>query len=82
VHPDLITREKINFISEPVPNLARGPPLFINLEDVVFHSHPTLRYMVEIDVLEVVDCHVPSDSSSSDEDLGLDFDGDGLPSPL
>jgi hypothetical protein len=45
--------------------------LFVNPEDFIHRSQPTLFYWVGFDVLEVEDCHVPSDSSSSDGGDGL-----------
>jgi hypothetical protein len=55
-----------------------GAPLFVNPEEFIHHSQPTLFYQIGFDVLEVEDWHVPSDSSSSDG--GSDSCGDGLPS--
>jgi hypothetical protein len=47
-------------------------------EEFIHHSQPTLFYRVGIDVLDVEDWHVPSDSSSSDG--GSHSGGGGLSS--
>jgi hypothetical protein len=78
IHPDMIPREKLLYIPEPEFAHVWGPPLFVNPEEFIHHSQPTLFYRVGFDVLEVEDWHVPSDSSSSDG--GSDSGGDGLPS--
>jgi hypothetical protein len=70
IHPDLIPREKIIFISKPPIGLDDGLPLFVRPEDVIYHKHLMLRYRVLIDVLEVADWHEPSDSL----DGGFDID--------
>jgi hypothetical protein len=74
----MIPREKLLYIPEPEFAHVWGPPLFVNLEGFIHHSQPTLFYRVGIDVLDVEDWHVPSDSSSSDG--GSDSGDDGLPS--
>jgi hypothetical protein len=70
IHPNLIPREKIIFVSELPVSVDGSPPMFVRPEDVIHHSHLMLRYQVLIDVLEVTDWHVPLDSS----DGGLNSD--------
>jgi hypothetical protein len=72
IHPDLIPWEKIIFMPEPVH--VRGPPLFLDPAEIVYHSRPTLRYRILIDILEVEDWHYGLDSSSDDDH---DDGGDG-----
>jgi hypothetical protein len=55
IHPDVIPQEKVVFIPDPEVVVEREPPLFIDLEEVIYHSHPTLRHQVLIEVIEVVD---------------------------
>jgi hypothetical protein len=55
IHPDLISREKTVYIPEPEPVHARGPPLFLDPEEINYPNRPTLCYWVILDVLEVVD---------------------------
>jgi hypothetical protein len=47
--------------------------LFVDPEVIIYHNQPMLYYRVTIDVVEVLDWHDLSDSSS----LGGDFDLDG-----
>jgi hypothetical protein len=54
IHLDLIPQGEVIFIPEP--------------EEVNYPKWPRLRYRVFIDVLEVVDWHVPSEDSSSFDD--------------
>jgi hypothetical protein len=63
IHPDLIPREKIIFILEPRAAIEWGLPMFVDPEEVNYHSQSTLQYRVEVDMLEVEDWHVPSNSS-------------------
>jgi hypothetical protein len=49
------------------------PLLFVDPEVIIYHNQPMLYYRVTIDVVEVLDWHDLSDSSS----LGGDFDLDG-----
>jgi hypothetical protein len=51
-----------------------GPLLFVGLEEIIYHNQPMLYYCITIDMLEVLDWHDPSDSSS----LGGDFNPDSL----
>jgi hypothetical protein len=44
--------------------------LFIDQEEVIYHSHPTLRHRVRIEVIEVVNWHQPPDSSDDDDLFG------------
>jgi hypothetical protein len=68
IHPDLIPREKIIFVPEPKVVTKRGPPMFMDPDEVIYPNHPTLRYKIEVDVIEDADWHVPSDSSSDSDD--------------
>jgi hypothetical protein len=47
--------EKILYILEPEVVPARGPPLFIDPDEVIFHNQPTLWYHIFINILEIVD---------------------------
>jgi hypothetical protein len=84
IHPDLIPREKVIFVPEPVH--VHSPPLFLDPAEIIYHSRPTLCYRILIDILEVEDSHSSSDdghddggevgggpsrSASSDPGLGL-----------
>jgi hypothetical protein len=64
IHPNLIPRERINFVLEPVQ--VRGPPLSMDPAEISYHSRPTLRYRVLIDILLVEDWHSLPDFSSDD----------------
>jgi hypothetical protein len=66
IHHDLIPQDKVVFIPDPEVIVKREPPLFIDLEEVIYHNHPTLRHRVLIEVIEVVDWHQPLDSSNDD----------------
>jgi hypothetical protein len=68
VHPDLIPRAKIIHIPEPEEVFIHGPLLFLDPEETIFHNHPTLHYMVVINILEAEDWQGTYDSSSSDND--------------
>jgi hypothetical protein len=52
----------------------RGPPLFVDPEEIIYHNQSLLCYHVTINMLEVEVWHDPSDSSS----LGGDSDLNGL----
>jgi hypothetical protein len=54
IHSDLIAKEKILFIPEPEPVHGREPPLFVDLEEVIYNSKPMLRYRVVIKILEII----------------------------
>jgi hypothetical protein len=58
------------FIPAPEVIVERGPPLFIDPEELIYHNHPTLRHRVLIKVIEVVDWHEPPDSSNDDNPFG------------
>jgi hypothetical protein len=45
--------------------LAHEPPLFVDLEEAIFHNQPALRHRVFIDIVEIEDWHTPSISSAS-----------------
>jgi hypothetical protein len=45
--------------------------MFVDPDKVIYPNHPTLRYRIEVDMIEVADRHVPS-NSSSDGDTGND----------
>jgi hypothetical protein len=47
-------------------NLQCEPPMFVNPEEVLFPNWPVLGYNVQIEILEITDWRVPSDSSSGD----------------
>jgi hypothetical protein len=47
---------------------------FVGLEEIIYHNQPMLCYRITIDMLEVLDWHDPSDSSS----LSGDFNPDSL----
>jgi hypothetical protein len=42
IHQDLIPVEKILFVPEPDVVILRGPPLFVDPKEVIFHNQPTL----------------------------------------
>jgi hypothetical protein len=42
------------------PPHVRGPHLFIDPEDIIYHDLPSLYYHVYIDILEVKDWSPPS----------------------
>jgi hypothetical protein len=42
--------------------------MFMDPDEVIYPNHPTLRYKIEVDVIEDADWHVPSDSSSDSDD--------------
>jgi hypothetical protein len=73
MHLDFIPREKVIYIPEPENVQVRGPPMFLDLEEIIYYDQPTLRYRVQINILEVVDWHLPSSSSSD----GGSVHGDG-----
>jgi hypothetical protein len=66
VHPDRIPLERIIFVPEPEPIEVRGPPLFLDPLEIIYHSRSTLRYRTLIEILEVEDWHAGPDSSSND----------------
>jgi hypothetical protein len=69
------TRPQVSiFILKPEAIHVHRPPMFIPPEEVIYHDRPTLRYHVLIDILEVVDWHVPSEDSLFDDDLESPFD--------
>jgi hypothetical protein len=71
IHPDLIPREEILFLSELDTVQVRGLPMFVDPADVVYPKKPMLRYRVRIiEVLEVEDWHLPDSFSSFGWDLG------------
>jgi hypothetical protein len=51
---------------KPEPVHVHGPPLFLDLVEIVYHSRQTLRYRILIDILVVEDRHYGPDSSSDD----------------
>jgi hypothetical protein len=55
IHSDLIPREKVIYIPEPENVHVRGPPMFLDPEEIIYYDQPTLRYRVQINILEVVD---------------------------
>jgi hypothetical protein len=65
--PDLII-----YVPKPEEVLVRGTALFLDLEEVIYHNRPMLRYRVRLEIAEVVDWHVPSDMSSSGGDSSLE----------
>jgi hypothetical protein len=54
VHPDLILTEKLLI----TPELDKAHML----RSIFYNNHPALSYRVEIDILEVVEWNLPSDS--------------------
>jgi hypothetical protein len=60
VHPHLVPCQQILFIPEEFPPHVRGPHLFIDPEDIIYHDLPSLYYHVYIDILEVKDWSPPS----------------------
>jgi hypothetical protein len=71
VHPDLIPCERLMFIPEPDEVHIRGPPLFLETEEVIHSSRLALWYRVFIDVIKVEDWRPPLESfTSSDSDSG------------
>jgi hypothetical protein len=48
LQPNLIPREVIVYVSEPEEAHVRGPPLFLDPKEVIYHNRPILRYRVRL----------------------------------
>jgi hypothetical protein len=73
IHQDLILVEKILFVPEPDVVILRGPPLFVDPKEVIFHNQPTLWMF--IDIIKIEDWHTLSVSlSNGGSDSGSDGD--------
>jgi hypothetical protein len=72
---DLSPHEKILYILEPEELHICGPLMFIDPSDVIHHNHLMLRYHIFVDILDVVDWHMPSESSSPGEDSDISQGG-------
>jgi hypothetical protein len=51
------------FVLEPEAVHDYGPPMFLNLEDIIHHNHPGLSYPIQVDIVEIEDWNDLSDSS-------------------
>jgi hypothetical protein len=71
IHPGLIPREVIIYVLElEVVHISPpAPALFVDPEEVIHHNRPMLWYRVGLEISKVIDWHVSSDMSSSDDDL-------------
>lgn len=66
INPDLILRKKFIYIPEQEEIHVRGPLLYLNPEEIIHSSCPTLHYQIDIDILEIQDWRRQSDSSDDD----------------
>jgi hypothetical protein len=54
-HPYLIPSHVTMFVLEPEVIHDYNPPLFLNLEDIIYHNHPGLSYPIQVDIVEIED---------------------------